>query len=292
MKTRSKPASKYRHALFDIKNEKLSLFTNIFVEMTKTIWYLLAIIFLFASCVPTKDLIYLQNKYPDEVTGPMSAVASKPYRLQVNDIVSVEIKAIDSKLVEMFKTTESTNTQSAETLYFSGYTIDDRGNIRIPLLNEINILGLTVAEARQAIERQLLADYFKATANIFVSVKLAGFRYTINGEIQSPGTKTLLQDKVNILEAVANAGDITVTGDRKNVAVIRQFPHGTEIHNIDLTDINAMKSPYYYLQPNDYVYIKPLPQKAWGTGTTGLQSFTTIISALTLVTTTILLLTK
>lgn len=292
LKTRSKPASKYRHALFDIKNEKLSLFTNIFVEMTKTIWYLLAIIFLFASCVPTKDLIYLQNKYPDEVTGPMSAVASKPYRLQVNDIVSVEIKAIDSKLVEMFKTTESTNTQSAETLYFSGYTIDDRGNIRIPLLNEINILGLTVAEARQAIERQLLADYFKATANIFVSVKLAGFRYTINGEIQSPGTKTLLQDKVNILEAVANAGDITVTGDRKNVAVIRQFPHGTEIHNIDLTDINAMKSPYYYLQPNDYVYIKPLPQKAWGTGTTGLQSFTTIISALTLVTTTILLLTK
>lgn len=268
------------------------MFTNIFVEMAKLLLYLLAIICLFSSCVPTKDLIYLQNKYPDEAVAPMTAVPLKPYRLQVNDIVSVEIKAIDSKLVEMFKTSEATSTQSAETLYFNGYTIDDHGNIRIPLLNEINILGLTVAEARQAIEKQLLAEYFKVTANIFVSVKLAGFRYTINGEIQSPGTKTLLQDKVNILEAVANAGDITVTGDRKNVAVIRQFPHGTEIHNIDLTDINAMKSPYYYLQPNDYVYIKPLPQKTWGTGTTGLQSFTTIISALTLVTTTILLLTR
>ena len=268
------------------------MFTNIFVEMAKSFLYLLAITCLFSSCVPIKDLIYLQNKYPDEAVAPMSAVPSKPYRLQVNDIVSVEIKAIDSKLVEMFKTSEATLNQSAETLYFNGYTIDDHGNIRIPLLNEINILGLTVAEARQAIEKQLLAEYFKATANIFVSVKLAGFRYTINGEIASPGTKTLLQDKVNILEAVANAGDITVTGDRKNVSVIRQFPHGTEIHNIDLTDINAMRSPYYYLQPNDYVYVKPLPQKTWGTGTTGLQSFTTIISVLTLVTTSVLLLTR
>lgn len=261
--------------------------------MTKLFCCLFAISCLLSSCVPTKDLIYLQNNNSDKVAAPISAVPSKSYRLQVNDIVSIEIKAIDSKLVEMFKNNAvSTAAVSAESLYYNGYTIDDHGNIRIPLLNEINILGLTVAEARLAIEKQLLQDYFKATANIFVSVKLAGFRYTINGEIQSPGTKTLLQDKVNILEAVANAGDITVTGDRKNVSVIRQFPHGTEIHTIDLTDINAMKSPYYYLQPNDYVYIKPLPQKTWGTGTTGLQSFTTIISALTLVTTIILLITK
>ena len=200
--------------------------------MTKIVCYIVAISCLLSSCVPTKDLIYIQNKDANQVVAPIAAVPSKPYRLQINDIVSVEIKAIDSKLVEMFKSTSvATAAVSAESLYYSGYTIDDHGNIRIPLLNEINILGLTVAEARQAIEKKLLEEYFKATANIFVSVKLAGFRYTINGEIQFPGTKTLLQDKVNILEAVANAGDITVTGDRKNVSVIRQFPHGTEISN-------------------------------------------------------------
>ena len=131
---------------------------------------------------------------------------------------------------------------------------------------------------------------FNKEANIFVIVKLAGIRYSINGEIASPGTKTLYQDKVTILEAIANSGDITVVGDRKSVTVIRQFPYGTEMHDIDLTDVKAMKSPYYFIQPNDYIYIKPLKQKTWGTGTTGIQSLTTIITLLSLVTTTIVFL--
>src|SRR5690606_17930084 len=105
-------------------------------------------------------------------------------------------------------------------------------------------------EVRIKIENELLANYFNKEANVFVSVKLAGLRFTVNGEIGSPGTKTLFQEKVNVLEAIANAGDITVVGDRKNVTIIRQFSHGTEMHDIDLTDINVMQSPYYYLQPN------------------------------------------
>jgi polysaccharide export outer membrane protein len=94
---------------------------------------------------------------------------------------------------------------------------------------------------------------------------------------------------VNVLEAVANSGDITITGDRKDVKVMRQFPHGLEIYSIDLTDVNALKSPYFYLQPNDYIYVKPLKQKSWGTGKTGVESLATILSILTLATTTILL---
>ncbi|HLA56873.1 MAG TPA: polysaccharide biosynthesis/export family protein [Flavobacterium sp.] len=248
----------------------------------------------FTSCVPTKDLVYLQNKENKDSVQAVNPVASKPYRLQTNDIINVSIKAIDPKLVEMFSIFSEAQQmgQSEQTLYFNGYTVDDHGNIRIPVLKEINVLGFTLEEVRAKVESQLLADYFKQEANIFVTVKLAGFRYTINGEVGSPGSKILFQEKANIMEAIANAGDITTTGDRKKVAVIRQFPQGTEIHTIDLTDIKAMQSSYYYLQPNDYIYVKPLPQKAWGTGTTGLQSFTTIISVLTLVTTTILLLTQ
>lgn len=276
-------------------NEKLSLFANFFKMNRFALTIVLLTALFFVSCVPTKDLTYLQKKDGDEsVASAVNPVASKPYRLQTNDIINITIKAIDPKLVEMFSSMNSNMqaNQTDESLYFNGYTVNDHGNIRIPVLGEINVLGFTLDETRLKIEEKLLSDYFKKEASIFVNVKLAGFRYTINGEVNAPGSKILMQEKVNIMEAVANAGDITVTGDRKSVSVMRQFPHGAEIHNIDLTDVKAMQSPYYYLQPNDYVYVKPLPQKSWGTGTTGVQSFTTLISVLTLITTTILLFTR
>jgi polysaccharide biosynthesis/export protein len=275
-------------------NEKLSLFANIsqMNHITRYILFLVAIFFV--SCVPTKDLTYLQKKDREAVMQAMNPVVSKPYRLQTNDIIHISIKALDQKLVEIFSPVASQQmlVPSNDMLYYNGYTVDDHGNIRIPVLGEINVLGYTLEEARVMVERKLLEEYFNQEATIFVSVKLAGFRYTINGEVSSPGTKTLMQEKVNIMEAIANANDITITGDRKSVAVIRQFPHGAEIHTIDLTDINAMQSPYYYLQPNDYIYVKPLPQKSWGTGTTGIQSLTTVVSILSLATTIALLLTR
>jgi polysaccharide export outer membrane protein len=132
--------------------------------------------------------------------------------------------------------------------------------------------------------------YFKEEAGVYATVKLAGFRYTINGEVGGTGTKTLYQDKVNIMEAIANAGDITVTGDRKDVKVIRKFPQGSETFSIDLTDSKAVNSPVFNLQPNDYIYVKPLKQKTWGTGKTGIESLSTIITVLSLATTTYLLL--
>jgi polysaccharide export outer membrane protein len=157
-------------------------------------------------------------------------------------------------------------------------------------LGEINILGFTLEETRLKIEKQLLKDFLKEESGVFVTVKLAGFRYTINGEVSSTGTKILYQDKVTIMEAIANAGDITIVGDKKDVKVIRQFPQGSETFSIDLTDRAAMQSPCYYLQPNDYIYVKPLKQKSWGTGKTGIESLGTIITILSLATTTFLLL--
>jgi len=261
--------------------------------MNKPVLYLLlSICAIFTSCIPTKDLIYLQKKENTGEENAISAIESKPYRLQTNDVLSITIKATDPKLVTIFSTTnESGSTGKSESsLYFDGFTVDDHGNIRIPVLGEINVIGYTLEEVRIRVEKQLLAEYFKEAANIFVTVKLAGFRYVINGEVGNTGTKTLFQEHVNIMEAIANAGDIAITGNRKAVTIIRQTPTGTEIHDIDLTDVNVMKSPYYYLQPNDYIYVKPLKQKTWGTGTTGIQSLTTIIALLSLVTTTFLLL--
>lgn len=259
----------------------------------KKLFTLFAVSLIIVSCVPTKDLIYLQKKDQNQ-TNAIATIGVKPYRLQVSDVLSITINAIDPKLVAIFNSDLSGSAQqiSEQVLYFKGYSVDDHGNIRMPILGEVNVLAMTTDEVRQKIEKLLLQDHFKSEAGIFVSVKLAGFRYTINGEINMPGTKSLNQDKVSILEAIANSGDITVVGNRKDVIIMRQFPQGIETYSIDLTDYSALKSPYFYLQPNDYVYIKPLKQKTWGTGKTGIESLSSIITVLSLVTTTFLLLKK
>ena len=251
----------------------------------------LTVSLLLSSCISTRDLVYLQNKNETTAETTISEVASKPYRLQTNDVLSISIKANDPKLVEIFSTTNQGEAAKSEAaLYFNGFTVDDHGNIRMPILGELNVIGYTLDEVRQRIEKQLLEEYFRKEANIFVIVKLAGFRYTINGEVGSTGTKTLFQEHVTILEAVANAGDITLLGNRKAVSIIRKTPTGSEIHDIDLTDSNVMNSPYFYLQPNDYIYVKPLRQKTWGTGKTGIESLGTILTLISLGTTVLLLL--
>lgn len=278
---------------FVIVNEKLSLLAKFSKKMNKKLLFLLlGVGMFFTACVPLKELTYLQKQDNSEQENAVNAVVSKPYRLQTNDVLNITIKANDPKLVSIFSATDTGGNMAKSEigLYFDGFTVDEHGNIRMPVLGEINVLGYTVEETRIFIEKRLLEEYFNKEANIFVNVKLAGFRYTINGEIGSPGSKLLFQEKVNVMEAIANSGDITVTGNRKAVTIIRKYPHGTEMHDIDLTDVKVMQSPYYYLQPNDYIYVKPLPQKTWGTGKTGIESLGTIITLLSLATTTFLLL--
>jgi polysaccharide export outer membrane protein len=228
-----------------------------------------------------------------DVENSISAVMAKPYRLQTNDVLSISIKAIDPKLVTIFNTTNQGEAgKSASGLYFDGFTVDDHGNIRMPVLGDVNVIGFTLDEVRVKIEKQLLAEYFNKEANIFVIVKLSGFKYTINGEIGSTGTKTLFQENVTIMEAIANAGDINITGNRKAVTIIRNTPTGVQMHDLDLTDIKVMNSPYFYLQPNDFIYVKPLKQKTWGTGKTGIESFGTITTLFSVATTIFFLLFK
>ncbi|GER59710.1 hypothetical protein ULMA_18180 [Patiriisocius marinus] len=216
------------------------------------------------------------------------------YRLQVNDLVSVRIKALDQEKVAIFNPVgdENLNATGEERLYYDGFVVDVHGDIRVPTLGNVNILGLTVEESRLKIEKKLRDEFFREDAVLFVTVKLAGIRYTINGEIGQTGSNIVYRDQLSIMEAIANSGDITITGDRENVVIIRQYPSGQKVHHIDLTTIDAMNSPYYFVQPNDLILINPLPQKAIGTGTTGLQSLTTIITVFTALVTTVLLFTR
>ncbi len=247
-----------------------------------------------SSCVPQKDVLYLQNKDNAENVSHIISEVQKPYRVQVNDILNIRVKALSQKLVQMFNPAgdANLNAESAERAYFDGFTVDLHGEIRIPTLGKVSVLGYTTEEIEKMLEKKLLEVEFKEAANIFVTVKLTGLRYTVNGEVGNPGTITLFQERVNIFEAIANAGEIPLTGNKKDVMIIRQYPQGEKIHHLDLTNVNVMKSPYYYIQPNDIIYIQPIKQKSWGLGTSGAQSVTTILSIVSLVATTVLLISR
>ena len=248
----------------------------------------------FTSCIPTKKLTYLQvSETPADSIISIQRL-QKPYRIQVNDLLSIRVKALDQELVGMFNpiSEQNANATGEERMYYDGFTVDLHGNIRVPTLGDISVLGYTVEEVRVLIEKELLDRYFKDEANIFVTVKLAGIRYTTLVEIGSGG-QVIYKEQVSIMEAVANAGGITEFGDMTDVKIIRQYPGGGEkVHSIDLTNINATKSPYYYIHPNDLILVNPLPQKALGLGTTGMPLFTTIFSLLGILTSTILLITR
>jgi len=141
--------------------------------------------------------------------------------------LSIELKAEDEKYVALFKKTNVPSQLSSNNGGFEsgsspqvGYRIDRHGNIRLPIIGEINVLGYTTKEVRLKLEEELL-KYLKSKDKFFVTVDLSGIKYTVIGEIQNPGPKVIYQNKVSILDAISNSGDITVTGNKKKVEVWR-----------------------------------------------------------------------
>lgn len=255
--------------------------------MKRIILYILPLLFL-TSCLSTKRTQYFQGEVTNDKM--MKELANAPYRLQVNDVLSISINAENPKLVSLFGAQEeSGNAANRGGLYFNGYTVDRHGNIRIPYIGEVNVLGYTEKEVREKIENEL-KNFIKNSESIFVKVKLAGIRFVVAGEVGSPGSVNLLQNQVSIVEAITNAGDISTYGDKQNVTIIRKTIDGIERYTVDMTQMNVFNSEHYYIQPNDVIFVPALKQKNWGTGATGFQTFTTITSILSFVVTSVLLI--
>src|SRR5690554_8096435 len=161
------------------------------MKLSYLLLLLLAVVLCASSCVSTKQLTYLQEDQNSIDTLGLLRKRQEPYRLQINDLLSVRIKVLDQETVGIFNPVSDANPNATgeEKLYYDGFVVNDHGNIRIPILGEVNVIGYTVDEVRETLEEQLLRDYFKEEANVFVTVKLAGIRYTINGEISSPGDR-------------------------------------------------------------------------------------------------------
>ena len=242
----------------------------------------LVFIFLFLSCVPTKDLIYLSGT-PTE-NKEIHKLNTNPYKFQVGDNISIDVTSDNANLVAVFLKSSGSLSENTSTPVI--YSIDVNGTIRMPILGEINVLGYTTKEVRVKIEEKF-ANYFMKEDSYFVSVKLDGIKYTIMGEINSPGPKVIYQNQLSILDAITFSGDIPISGDKKNVEVIRISPNGNKKVTIDLTSIDALNSEIFFIQNNDYINIKALRQKSL---TEGLKPITGIVSLISLLTTTILIL--
>lgn len=243
----------------------------------------------FTSCVSNKKLVYLQNlEGNDEILeGTLITYELPEYRLQYNDIIDVQILTGDDMIEKGFSTDVDGGGgdrmmigQIAQTggdiYYTTGYTIDKKGNIRLPLLGEVNVMDYTLEEARILIE-ELLSKY--VVSDYYVRVKLGGIRFSTLGEFRRPGKHVVLQDRMTIFEAIAQSGDLTTIAKRDELLLIRQYPDGTRLHKINLIDRHLVESPFYFIQPNDQLYAMPMKVREIGAGENASQSLSLIISS-------------
>lgn len=220
------------------------------------------ILFSVSSCYYNSRLVYLQDKKFSE-KGPTLVKNKKPeYRLQPSDMLSVKIKAANEADAENslfnFTSLQSGMFATPASMYLDGYTIDLEGNINLPILGKINVENLTVQEV-QSVVQSCASKYLK---NPTVTVKLTSFKVTVLGEVKNPGYLYVYNNQATILEALGLAGDLTPVASRKNIKLIRQVPTGSEVILIDLTDPSLLGSDFYYLMPNDVIYVEPLKARS------------------------------
>jgi polysaccharide export outer membrane protein len=211
------------------------------------------------------------------------------YLLQNFDIVDINIKTTSPELNTLFSVIvgESGNggmmmaQNGADIFFMNGYTIDDYGKVELPLIGEIELVGLTVDEAKRLISSKV--SKYVNDDEYFVRVRLGGIRFSALGEFNMPGKQTVLQNRVNIFEAIAVAGDLNIFAKRNELVIVRQYPDGSQIHKINLNDRNLMGSDFYFIKPNDILYAEPLKVREVGSGGNFVQSLTLFTSTITTV---------
>ena len=252
--------------------------------MTKRLLFFTLTCILLASCQSYKKVPYLQD--PGEAQRAVAEAKLYDARILPKDLLTIVVSCSDPELAEPFNLTVSTpvsNTQKSLTSQpaLQQYLVDNRGNIDFPVLGTLHIGGLTKGEAESLI-REKLKGYIKE--NTIVTVRMANYKISVIGEVNRPGTFTISNEKVNLFEALAMAGDLTIYGVRDNVKLIREDKNGhKQFVTLNLNDADLLLSPYYQLQQNDILYVTPNKTKAQsadiGTSTTmWISGFSILVS--------------
>jgi polysaccharide export outer membrane protein len=250
----------------------------------------LIISILFASsCTSQKKLAYLNNL--SEKEGEQFFTMEIPdYKIQYRDILYITVKAmtpdgsINDFLISARNAAGVYITQGESGGYLYGYDVNPEGNIILPAVGSIKVVGLTLEETRKLVQESANRVFKNAT----VECKLLSFKFTVIGEVRAPGTYVNYNNYLTVLEAIGRAGGLGDYGNRSKVLVIRPFVKGTKTFRLDLQDKKILSSEAYFLLPNDVVIIEPLNQKIFNMN---LPTFSFILTGtLSAVTTTLLLI--
>ena len=235
------------------------------------------------SCVPQKKMMYLQGASNSDTARQFINERKLTYLIQPGDNLYIKVVSLDEKTAILFNPLESTSgAQNAndQGIYLNSYTVSDEGFIEFPLAGKITVQNLNVEQIKERIQT-VLDQYLKETVLI---VKLVNFNLTVLGEVRRPGQYKVYQSEINIFEAMAMAGDLTEFADRYEVQIIRQTKTGSEIIPVNLEQANILSSDFYYLKPNDMIYVRPLKIKQYGFATFPYALiFSTISTALLLI---------
>ena len=240
------------------------------------------------SCSSSKSVAYLQNS--DSIDLALSEYLYDAH-IMPKDVLTITVNTVNPEASAPFNLlVRNTLTSTSSTIGTSAgslqtYLVSNDGTIDFPVLGTINVGGLTKRECEKLIHDQIL-PYLNAKENPVVTVRMANYKISVLGEVARPGMFTVGNEKINIFEALAQAGDLTIYGVRDRVKLIREDAKGKkEVYTLNLNDANLISSPYYYLQQNDIIYVEPNKVKAQnstvGQTTTLWFSATSILISLT-----------
>lgn len=223
---------------------------------------ILSAILMLSSCATVKNIAYFQNKLVDQ---PEKIDKHAGIVIQPKDMLSIVVSSKNPELVVIFNLPVVSYQAGSEVVSsgyqrLMGYVVDNDGFIDFPVLGPIKVAGLTRWELAELIKGKLIDGGYLNDA--VVTVEFMNFKVSVIGEVNSPGTYSVEGDKVTILQAISLARDLTIFGQRENVSVIRERDGERTIYEVNLCDVSLFKSPAYYLQQNDIVYVQPSDIKA------------------------------
>lgn len=259
----------------------------------KTYFFVLSILIIFmlgfVGCQSYKQIPYLQESDSTMLSTQPVETGSITYdaRIMPNDLLTITVNTTDKEAAEPFNLVYPTGgptTSGVNSL--QKYLVDNEGYINFPTVGMLRVQGKTRREAEAQILNSISSN-FKEKPIVIVS--FSDFKVTVVGEVKTPGTFTIENEKVNVLQALSLAGDMTIYGKRDNVKIFREHADGSkEVIQINLNDRNLLYSQNYYLQQNDVLYVQPNKSRAQASEigpalTIGLSSVGILISIANLI---------
>lgn len=245
----------------------------------------LSTLFSEVGCVSPKHIVYFQG----EAETGNAVRLSEPYTplIKTGDVLSIQVSSLNAEAATFFnpyspmivannRTVQPTNTNGLPEM--SGYLVSPSGEIELPLIGLIKVSGLTISQTNEQV-REKLKTYLKEPT---VNIRNLNFRISVLGEVARPSLFTVPNDQITLIEALSLAGDATIYGRRDNILVIREDNGQKTFARLDITKRSLFRSPYYYLHPNDIVYVEPGKVRV-STANQFYQVIPAILSALSLV---------